>query len=173
MMQPRDEYSGIEIGQGRVLSEWIDVNGHMNVAYYALAFDLAIDSLWGEFGINDKHLEQSRGSTFAAEVHISYRRELKEDDPYVVTTQLLAFSAKGLHQFQFMYHAEEHFLAATAEWINLHVNLDTRRVTPWPDEILDRIRAFTVQQGDIVRAPEVGKIMKLNNPLFRTDGVAR
>ena len=27
----------------KVLKEWIDNNGHMNVAYYTLAFDEAID----------------------------------------------------------------------------------------------------------------------------------
>ena len=30
-----------EIHQARVLPEWIDYNGHMNVAYYVLAFDHA------------------------------------------------------------------------------------------------------------------------------------
>ena len=164
---------GYEVDRSRVLPEWIDLNGHMNVAYYALAFDLAIDTLWGNFGITADHIEQANSSTFAAELHITYRRELTRDEPYVVTAQVLAFSGKGVHQFQRMYHAEDHYLAATAEWINLHIDLEKRRVAPWPDSILERIRAYTVAQGDITKPAEAGRIMQLNNPLFSIDGVAR
>jgi acyl-CoA thioester hydrolase len=172
-VQSEDEIKGIEVMRGQVLPDWIDVNGHMNVAYYTLAFDQAIDMLWDDFGITAEHIENANSSTFAAEVHISYRRELNADDPYLLTAQVLAFSAKGLHQFQRIYHAEKNYLAATAEWINLHVDLESRRVTPWPDKILEAIRAFTVAQGDIIMPDEVGRVMQLNNPLFRTDGIVQ
>ena len=36
---------GIEVTRGTVLPEWIDINDHMNVAYYLLAFDQAVDAL--------------------------------------------------------------------------------------------------------------------------------
>ena len=161
------------MSRGRVLPEWIDVNGHMNVAYYTLAFDQAIDSLWDDFGITAEHIDDENSSTFAAELHVTYRRELNINDPFIVTSNVLAFSGKGLHQFQSMYHADEKYLAATAEWINLHVDLGSRLVTPWPNNILERIRTFTISQGDIVRPAEVGKVMRLNNPLFRTDGIVQ
>ena len=172
-MQFDEKMLGVEVDRGRVLPEWIDHNGHMNVAYYALAFDLAIDTLWDDFGITTDHVEQANSSTFAAELHIAYLRELTRDDPYIVTAQVLAFSGKGVHQFQRMYHAEEHYLAATAEWINLHVDLKTRRVAPWPDNILEGIRAYTVAQGDISNPAEAGRIMQLSNPLFSIDGPMR
>ena len=35
-----DHAAGVSIASGKVLPEWIDINGHMNVAYYVLAFDL-------------------------------------------------------------------------------------------------------------------------------------
>ena len=38
--------------QGKVLPEWIDHNGHMNLAYYVLAFDLATDEFFDGFGLN-------------------------------------------------------------------------------------------------------------------------
>ncbi len=34
------EPAPLELRQGRVRPEWLDYNGHMNVAYYVLAFDL-------------------------------------------------------------------------------------------------------------------------------------
>ena len=39
---------GVEVIRGKVLPEWIDINNHMNVAYYVLAFDQGVDLLLGE-----------------------------------------------------------------------------------------------------------------------------
>jgi len=47
---------GIEVARGHVLPEWIDINNHMNVAYYVLAFDQGVDSLWEKFGLSDTHI---------------------------------------------------------------------------------------------------------------------
>jgi hypothetical protein len=57
---------GIRLVQGAVLPEWFDVNEHMNVAYYVLAFDQAVDSSWEEFGITEDYINVSSSSTFAA-----------------------------------------------------------------------------------------------------------
>jgi acyl-CoA thioesterase FadM len=50
------DYIGTPVRRGSVLREWIDVNNHMNVAYYVLAFDLAVDSLWERFGITRDYI---------------------------------------------------------------------------------------------------------------------
>lgn len=156
---------GIKINAGQVLPEWIDINGHMNVAYYVLAFDLAVDALWREFGITDEHIHDNHSSTFAVESHVMYRRELKESDPYIVTAQILAYDKKRIHQFQRMYHAQEGFLAATAEWMNLHVDLKTRRVAPWPDKILENINRVVLSQGKWAYPSDAGRVMRVRDPL--------
>lgn len=161
---------GIEVSRGRVLPEWIDVNEHMNVAYYILAFDRGVDSLWGRFGITDEHIQEMKSSTFAVEAHVIYRRELRLDDPYVVSAQVLAFDEKRIHQFQRLYHADEGFLAATAEWMNLHVDLATRRVVPWPAAILDDIRKVAATQGDWPFPREAGRQMRVPKPIFSVTG---
>lgn len=160
------ELCGMEVCRGQVLPEWIDVNGHMNVAYYVLAFDLGVDALWAEFGITAEHIQSNNSSTFAVESHITYRRELKEAEPYLVTAQILAFDEKRIHQFQRMYHAEEGFLAATAEWMNLHVDLSTRRVAPWPAPILTGIREIAESQGEWPYPDDAGRIMRVGKPLY-------
>ena len=157
---------GAEVCRGEVLPEWIDVNGHMNVAYYVLAFDLGVDALWRRFGITDAHIRDTNSSTFAVESHVNYLRELKDAEPYVVTAQILAFDEKRIHQFQRMYHAEAGFVAATAEWMNLHVDLSTRRVAPWPEPILDSIREVATAHGDWPYPAEVGGVMRVQKPLF-------
>ncbi|MDH3350143.1 MAG: thioesterase family protein [Gammaproteobacteria bacterium] len=160
------EIIGVEVSTGRVLPEWIDVNNHMNVAYYVLAFDRGVDALWSRFGITDEHIREYQSSTFAVESHVIYRRELKLDDPFVVTAQVLAFDEKRIHQFQRLYHAGEHFLAATAEWMNLHVDLATRRVAPWPTTILEDIHKVAGAQGEWPYPHEAGRQMRISKPIF-------
>lgn len=158
--------SGVEVLRGQVLPEWIDINNHMNVAYYVLAFDQAVDFLWNRFGLTNEYIEQHAGSTFAVESHITWQQEVSEAEPYVITSQILAYDEKRIHQFMRMYHADELYLAATAEWMNLHVDLDVRRVAPWPAEILQSIGEFAAGQGDLPWPEEAGKTMKIERPLF-------
>ena len=161
-----DESRGIAIASGKVLPEWIDINGHMNVAYYLLAFDQGVDTLWGQLGITEEYIETTQCSTFAVECHVTYQMELRQDDPFLVTTQILAYDKKRIHQFQRMYHAEDKYLAATAEWMNLHVDLRNRRVQPWPDTILTALREFTDSQGVLPMPDEAGKKMRVRQPIF-------
>lgn len=166
---PNFDVVGLPIASGRVRPEWIDQNDHMNVAYYVLAFDLAIDDLWARLGITRDYIQNARGSTMAAESHLTYKREMLRDDPYVVTTELLAFDSKRLHHFQRMYHAEGGYLAATAEWMTLHVNLDRRKVAPWAPSILAELEAVArEQQAHLGAAPPVEQSsrMRVKSPLY-------
>ncbi len=166
-----DHPGGIEIASGKVLSEWIDINGHMNVAYYVLAFDLGVDTFWARLGITDEYIETSKCSTFAVESHVTYQMELKEHDPFVITSQILAYDEKRIHQFQRMYHAEDKFLAATAEWMNLHIDLTTRRVTPFPASVMTTMQEYASDQGVLPRPAEAGNTMIVRKPIFT--GVAQ
>ena len=162
----QDTLIGTVVHRGNVLPEWIDINDHMNVAYYVLAFDYGVDALWDRFGITDDYISNDRGSTFAVECHVTYQKELRKQDPYVVTSQLLAFDEKRIHQFQRLYHAEASYLAATAEWMTLHVSLETRRVTPWPAHILEQMHRVARSQAGQSRPPEAGKQMTIRAPLY-------
>jgi acyl-CoA thioester hydrolase len=161
-----DQLLGTRVAEGVVKPEWIDVNGHMNVAYYVLAFDLAVDALWEGFGITAEYIESAYGSTFAVESHITYQQELMEGDPYIVTAQILAYDDKRIHQFQRLYHAEKYFLAATGEWMNLHVDLETRRVSVWPESVLARLAEYSAGQTGQAYPDEAGKQMHIRKPIY-------
>ena len=156
----------IEVIRGQVRPEWIDVNDHMNVAYYLLAFDQAVDALWTRFGLTEDYVRNHDSSTVAAESHVTWQREIVEDDKFVVTTQVLAWDEKRIHQFQRMYHANEGFLVATCEWMNLHFNPAVRRVAPWPDEVRARIAEFTDNQGEHPWPGELSGRMRVKQPVF-------
>ncbi len=169
MTGSNSNWLGTEATRGSVLPEWIDVNDHMNVAYYVLAFDLAVDSLWEKFGITENYINTSNSSTFAVDSHITWQREMAVDEPYVITTQLLAYDEKRIHQFMRMYHAEKNYLAATAEWLNLHVDLSVRRVAPWPPHLLQQIESFASSQTASPWPPEAGKKIEIQKPLFEME----
>ncbi len=129
------------VHRGKVQPEWIDVNGHMNVAWYMLAFDFGIDDLWHGFGMTDGLREETGSSTFAVESHIRYLQELMEGETFIVAARILGWDAKRLHQFQYLFSADTGKLSATCEWLHLHVNLNDRRVAPWPEALLDGLAA--------------------------------
>ncbi|MEM6513441.1 MAG: thioesterase family protein [Pseudomonadota bacterium] len=158
--------AGVPVIDGEVRDEWVDINGHMNVAYYVLAFDLAVDALWQRFGIDDHYVADRGLSTFAVESHVEYLRELRPKAPYTVTTQVLAVDGKRLHQYQRMYHRDEGFLAATCEWMNLHVDLSVRRVSAWPDDVLERVLRFADEQTETDWPASSGHRMHVNTPLY-------
>ncbi len=144
-----------------VPAEWIDYNGHMNVAYYVLAFDYATDALVDYLSMGDTYRERTQCSTFVVEAHVNYQRELVAGDPIRVTTQILGFDSKRIHYFHRMYHDEKGFLAATTELILIHVELTQRRSAPMPVEILDRLNGVMTQHLQLPRPSQAGRVIGL------------
>ena len=60
----------------RVLPEWIDLNGHMNMAYYGVVFDRGNYAAGNALGLGADYIERTTHGIFAAETHTLYFREL-------------------------------------------------------------------------------------------------
>lgn len=142
-----------------VAPEYVDPNGHMNVGYYAVLFDKALDLPWEILGLGYAGIKASGRSSFALETHVTYQRELREDDPLDFTFHLLDFDAKRIHYFMTMLHARERWLAATSESISICIDMTTRRSTAWPDDQIARLRALYLAHQQRPRPPEVGRII--------------
>ncbi|MDR3423298.1 MAG: thioesterase family protein [Xanthobacteraceae bacterium] len=124
----------------RVEPAWIDYNGHLNMAYYNVLFDRAVDEAFDLLGCGAAYLEQARHSTFTAEVHVRYLRELHAHDPVRVTFQLLDYDAKRIHYFEQLFHAEKGWLSATSENMALHVDMAAKKTAPFPEAITARLQ---------------------------------
>jgi acyl-CoA thioester hydrolase len=118
-----------------VRPEWIDSNGHMNLAYYVVAFDLATDRFYDEIGIGTAYREATGNSSFVAETHTVYERELRLGDRLRVRTWLLAADSKRVHYFHEMFHTESGERSAVQELMALHIDMGVRRVSPFPAEL--------------------------------------
>ena len=99
-------------------------------------FDQAVDELYELLGLGPSYLKRHNHSTMVAEMHVRYLREVKESDPLRVRCQLLAYDAKRIHLFEELVHADEGWVSATCETMTLHVNMATKKVAPWPDQIM-------------------------------------
>lgn len=136
---------------------WIDYNGHMNMAFYSLLFDRALDAAYDALGIGEGYLEASGCSHFTLEAHVCYVREVHLGDPLRITWQLLDVDHKRLHFFEEMYHAEEGWLAATSEQLAIHVDMDARRSAPFSAELQERFAAVMARHGALPTPERAGK----------------
>lgn len=119
--------------EATVLPEWIDSNGHLNLAYYVVVFDLATDKLYATLGIGDAYREATGNSCFTAETHTVYEREVRLGDQLLVKTWLLGADSKRLHYFHEMFHVESGERSAVQELMALHIDMSVRRVAPFPE----------------------------------------
>lgn len=116
---------------------WIDYNDHLNMAYYNVLFDRAVDIVYERIGAGPAYLKAHQASLFTVETHIRYLRELKPDALVTTTFQLIAHDDKRLHGYQEVRHRDG-WLAATCEGLFLHVDQTVPRASPFPPLFLPR-----------------------------------
>ncbi len=140
---------------------WIDYNRHMMDGYYAVAFSHATDAFLDHIGLHAEYRSQSGCSTYTAEGHILFLRELKAESPLRFTTQLLGYDAKRMHIFHAMHHATEGFLAATCEWMMIHVDTAQGRGVAMPEAVLAQLTAIEEIHANLPLPPQAGRIISL------------
>ena len=143
----------------RVRPEWIDYNGHMNVAFYLAAFDEATDHFYEALGIGLSYKNATDCSTFTLEGHITYDREVLEGDPLIFTTYLLDCDTKRVHYIHEMHHAEKGYLAATNEMIGTHIDMNERRSKEFPEELQARLQEALKAHAPIPKPHQVGRVI--------------
>ena len=145
----------------RVEPQWIDYNGHLNMAYYNVLFDRAVDEAYELIGIGLDYLKTQGHSTFTAEAHVRYLRELKEGDPVRVTFQLLDYDAKRIHYFEELKHAGEGWLSATSENMTLHVDMAAKKVVPFPEGVLRTLERMKAAHAGLPKPEGAGRAIKM------------
>ena len=146
-------------GTQTVLPAWIDYNGHMNVGYYHVAFDLAAEDFFQYLGFTPEFREQVQGTTFALESHLNFLGEVKEGDALRFEARLLDFDAKRVHFYQEMFHAGEGYLAASCESLSAFVSQATRRTAPIPAQLLGTLAAAKTAHASLPRPWQVGHVI--------------
>ena len=88
--------SALPVLETTVASEWVDYNGHMNDAAYAIAFSRAGDALMDRIGLDAGARKRTGQSLFTLQVMLHYFKEAKEGDAFAVTCHLLEHDDKRM-----------------------------------------------------------------------------
>ena len=131
----------IYLSSQKIIKDWIDYNGHMNVAYYHLMFDkFGADNLNATFQMGEHSAKTTGMSTMVVETNITFNQELKLNDEVDINLIYFDHDKKRL-QYKFeMINKEKNFLASTFEALALYVDLRSRKVKEFESdkvEIMD------------------------------------
>ncbi|MFL6798220.1 MAG: thioesterase family protein [Xanthobacteraceae bacterium] len=136
---------------------WIDYNGHLNMAYYNVLFDRAVDEAFELLGCGISYVNARRHSCYTAEVHLRYLRELHAGAPVRVTFQLLAYDAKRMHYFEQLFHADGGWVAATSENMSLHVDMATAKTAPFPAPVMQALARMLASHSRLPVPAAIGR----------------
>lgn len=149
-----------------VLKEWLDYNGHMNDAYYAVVFSEAVDALMISIGIDKEYRDKTANSFFTLQAQICYVKEALFDQDLYVDYQILGFDRKRLHLFFNLYRQEDNVLLATSEQMLLHVDMNIRKATVFDSFIGSKIVRLWAQHKDLPKPHQAGRnYIQLSNSL--------
>lgn len=137
--------------------EWIDYNGHMNVAYYTMAADHALDRfLEDHLGVGEKFAAEARQGPYAIQSHIHYLGELLEGASFHARLILLDCDPKRVHVFIELVADADGSVAAVCETLLMNVDLEARRSTPYPDWAQARMARMKADHADVPRSGLIG-----------------
>ena len=140
--------------------QWIDHNGHLNMAYYSVLFDRCADEAYGLLGFGPDYIRDRNHTTFTGEFHICYLRELHVGAKVRCSFQLVAHDEKRFHTYQELWH-EDGWLAATGEAMGLHIDMSGPRVAPMPDDIRAKLAAMQTAHDVLPRPERAGRAIAL------------
>lgn len=149
-------------GYSTVKDSWLDANGHMNVAHYVSAFDDGSCPMFDELGLGWDYTHAGESSVFMVSSSIDFRRELLAGAPLEMTTRLVGYDRRRIHVYQELFHRDERYLAAQAEFVFVHVSLKTRHVTNIPETALTRLAEIAEAHAGLPRLSFLGRSIGLN-----------
>ena len=120
----------------KVIKEWTDYNGHLNVAFYVHVFDIAADIMLDSFKMGGKSANQDKKTTFVAEMFTAYKQEVRLGEEVETYLSYVDHDKKRIHYRLSMFHKEKKYLAATNEVLSLYVDLNKRKVVEFDSDRL-------------------------------------
>jgi acyl-CoA thioester hydrolase len=118
----------------KIIKEWTDYNGHMNLSYYILIFDMGAEVILSKFKMGEHSAKTTKKSTMVVETHTTYNNEVKEGDEVDIFLSHFDHDNKRLHYKLEMYDKTKNILAATTEVISLYIDLNIRKVSKFEKE---------------------------------------
>ena len=125
-----------------VKQEWVDYNDHMNMAYYVLIFDQALEVALEKFNMGESAAKDLNRSTMVVETNTKYLSEVKQGEEIDINMTYFDHDKKRLHIKMEMIEKGKKKISATIEWISLYIDLSQRKVTEFEEEKLKLMDKF-------------------------------
>lgn len=139
-----------------VEKDWIDYNGHLNMAYYNVIFDRCSDGAFDLLGMGADYANSRKLTIYTAELHLCYVRELHLGDKVTVTFQLIDHDEKRLRAYQEIHHVDG-WLAATSETLSLHIDMSGPKVASFPEDIQAKVNAMGAAHSGLPMPERAGR----------------
>lgn len=146
----------LPVWSGEVLPEWVDYNGHMNDAAYAIAFSRSVDAFMEVIGLGEDGRRETGHTLYTLAIMVRYVKEAKLGAPLAVTVQVLEHDAKRFRLWLVMRDASGAELA-TSEQLQLCVASDQGRAAPFPPSVAERLGRVVQDQAGLAIPAEAGK----------------
>ncbi len=149
-----------------VASEWLDYNGHMNDAAYAIVFSRSVDALMDRIGIDAATRKADRRTLFTAQAMLHYFAQAAEGDAISVSCHLLEHDDKRIRVWMDMTGGPEGKRLAASEQLLLSIDQSGAgaRVAAWLPQTRAALDALARAQGGLPRAAQAGLGIALKRP---------
>ena len=118
----------------KIINDWTDYNGHMNLAFYILVFDKGAEEILSKFKMGEQSAKTTKKSTMAVESHTTYNNEVKENEEVDVYLSYFNHDKKRLLYKLEMYEKSKNILSATTEVLSLYIDLNIRKVAEFESD---------------------------------------
>ena len=130
----------IILPEQEVLNEWLDYNGHMNVAYYTLAFDKSLDIFLEDLlGIGESHAYENNQGPFVVQAHYHYLNEMRLNEKFHVRLFVVDCDKNKMHLCMEIYSVFQEKVIAVVEQVLINVNLKLRKSEPYPPWAFEKL----------------------------------
>jgi acyl-CoA thioester hydrolase len=154
MAEPGQQTAPFTAYRQQVRPEWLDYNGHLNDASYAVVLSAAHELVLASLGLSADYRASHQASMFTVETHIRYLAECSEGQTLTAATILVDADRKRLRMHSELY--ADGVLAATGETLYLHVDTTAGRTAPLPDDRQTRVDAMLAAHGSLPRPAHLG-----------------
>ena len=125
-----------ETGRGVVVPWKCDHFGHMNVRFYAEAFDDASFHIWSVIGVPITEMEEEQGLIgVVASLKIDFLQEMRVGQLYVIESAITRVGGKSFTYRERMRDTHSGVVHATADLVEVFFDKVERKAAPIPDGV--------------------------------------
>jgi acyl-CoA thioester hydrolase len=128
----------LTVSEGAVHDDWIDYNGHMNMAYYVQCFEETSDFLLEHMDLGYRYALDEQKGVFVIKCEINYRKEINLHEGFVISLQELICKGKKLIVGLKMINKESETIA-DYRILNLNVDLQSKKSIPFSQEVVRQL----------------------------------